>query len=55
MNAIGNQDSPVVLTNLAEAIEASGKKIDKEDFHSRINQDLPAPVKKSLEVVLTHL
>ena len=48
IQAISNQQSPVVLANLAEAINASGKKLSKEEFMELINKDLPPPIKKSI-------
>ena len=49
INAISYQTSPLVLTNLAEAINASGKSLEKVEFKEKINKDLPPPVKLSLE------
>lgn len=55
VNAINNQTSPIVLSNLAEAIATSGNQLEREDFQSRINKDLPPPIQKSMEDILTHL
>ncbi len=55
ISSISHQNSPVVLANLAEAIAAGGEKMDKQDIHSRIDQALPPPVKKSMEAALINL
>ncbi len=55
ISSISRQNSPVVLANLAEAIAAGGEKMDKAEIHSRIDQQLPPPVKKSMEAVLINL
>ena len=49
INSISHQTSPLVLTNLAEAINASGKSLEKVEFKEKINKDLPPPVRNSLE------
>ncbi len=48
INAISSQTSPVVLANLAEAINSSGKKISSEEFNAKIKEDLPAPIKSTI-------
>ena len=44
VNSIVNQDSPLVLSHIADAINASGKGLSKEEMAKRINKDLPPPL-----------
>ncbi|WP_235297915.1 hypothetical protein [Portibacter marinus] len=52
IQAVSQQQSPVVLANLAEAINASGKKLSKEEFMNMIDKDLPPPIKSSIDASL---
>ncbi len=53
--AISQQDSPLVLTNLAQAINASGKKLGKGEFMDLIKKDLPRPIKKTIDASLVKI
>ena len=55
INAISNQTSPLVLSNLAEAINASGKKISPDDFKSRIKTEMPKPLRNLVEESMTNI
>lgn len=48
IQAVSYQDSPIVLANLAEAINASGKKLPAEEFKALINKELPPPIQNSI-------
>ncbi len=52
IHAISSQQSPIILANLAQAINASGKKLSKEEFMDMINKDLPPPIKKTIDASL---
>lgn len=52
IQAVSNQQSPIVLANLAQAINASGKKLSKEEFMDLINKDLPPPIKSTIDASL---
>lgn len=55
IQAVSNQSSPVVLANLAEAINASGKKLLKAEFMELINKDLPPPIKNTIDASLIQI
>lgn len=52
VNSISLQSSPVVVANLADAINASGNKMTKEEFLKLIKKDLPEPIKQTMELTL---
>ena len=49
VNSIINQNSPLVLSHIADAINSSGKGISKGEFSKRINKDLPKPLLENIE------
>ncbi len=53
--SIINQNSPIVLSNLADAIAAGGKSLDANEFKTRLNKDLPPQIIKSMEAVVIQL
>ena len=55
IQAVSNQSSPIVLANLAEAINASGKQLLKEEFMALINKDLPPPIKRTIDASLIQI
>ncbi|MFK7922365.1 MAG: hypothetical protein AB8H47_10440 [Bacteroidia bacterium] len=55
VNAISYQRSTVVLVSIAEALEASGKKMSLEEFSQHLNPQIPAAKKESLKRILAQL
>ena len=49
IQAIRNQSSPAVLSNLAEAIRLSGSGLSSDDFKEMINKELPPPILDALK------
>lgn len=55
VNAISYQRSTVVLVSIAEALEASGKKMSLEEFAHHLNPQIPKAKKESLKRILAQL
>jgi len=53
--SIINQNSPVVLSNLAEAIAAGGQSLDPTEFKTRLNKELPPQIIRSMEEAVIQL
>jgi hypothetical protein len=48
INAISSQNSSLVVSSIADALNANGANISKSEISERINNKLPPPVKQSL-------
>ena len=55
INAINSQTSPLVLTNLAEAINASGNRLSSDEFKARIKKEIPEPLRVLVEQSLINI
>lgn len=55
INAISSQNSPLVLSNLAEAINASGNRLSPDEFKSRIKKEMPPPLRNLVEQNITNI
>ncbi len=55
VNAIRAQHSTPVLISIAEALEASGKKMSLEEFSQHLNPQIPAEKRESLKRILAQL
>jgi len=49
VNSIIHQTSPLVLSHIADAINASGKGLSKSEMEKRINKNLPQPILDNIE------